>query len=55
MNILKPVKYALIKDVPVILVSMASDYLLPEYLQIETIDEVSELELAFSNLNVNFT
>lgn len=40
--------------VPVILINIASDCLLPEYLQIETIDEVSELELAFRNMNVNF-
>lgn len=39
--------------VPVIMISITS-YLLPEYLQIEAFDEVSELELAFSNLNVNF-
>lgn len=55
MNILKPAKHALIKDVcSSDLGKYTTRLFTAEYLQIETIDEVYELELAFSNLNVDF-
>lgn len=52
MNILKPAKHVLIKDVCCSDLGQYSIRLFTAR-QIETVDEVPGLDLAFSNLNVN--